>query len=257
MNSKVLNMPISSSRYAEVIKILDKQVKKKVSDKAFFLITAYSESCLEFDRDENFRKAVSEADLVVADGVSLWAAMDYLGDEKLSGIGTGLKILQGKYADRPTGVSVLRHYLVEHKSLNIFLYGGWGVVEKIANKYGCAWSEEDINGIEKINFVHPDILFVSLGRFKQEIWIAQNLNKIKAKVIIGVGSAFDEIAGAGNWQVPIPIWMEKSGLKWLWRGLHDAKHWKRIWNAVIIFSILVWRQKIMYTMGHDKGRETE
>ena len=59
-----------------------------------------------------------------------------------------------------------------------------------------------------------DILFVALGHIKQEKWIVRHLQSVQAKVFMGVGGAFDYIAGI----VPrAPLWMRKIGLEWLFR----------------------------------------
>ena len=243
VNHKILGTIVSSSPMTEVLKVLTTVLNESAYDRPYFLITAYSETFLEALVNKDFRNAVQKADLVVGDGVSVWAALDYLEHKNQSGVGIGVKILQGSYGDRPKGVDILRKYLKQTNKYRIFLFGGWGVAEKIAKLYGCGWSEESSDILNKINSYRPDILFVALGRFKQEVWIANNLEKIKAKVVIGVGSGFDEIAGEGLWKEPVPKWVEKSGLKWLWRGMHEAKHWPRIWGAVVVFPLRLWQQK--------------
>ena len=44
--------------------------------------------------------------------------------------------------------------------------------------------------IDLINAFHPDILYVSLGAPKQEIWINQNAEKLNVGTIYGLGAAF-------------------------------------------------------------------
>lgn len=59
-----------------------------------------------------------------------------------------------------------------------------------------------------------DILFVAFGSPKQEIWIAENLDKLPVKVAIGVGGAFDFVSGKVK---RAPVWVRKIGLEWLFR----------------------------------------
>lgn len=66
------------------------------------------------------------------------------------------------------------------------------------------------------DFVIPatDILFVAFGHPKQEYWIAENLPKIKVKVAMGVGGAFDYFSG----KIPrAPKLIRSLGLEWLFR----------------------------------------
>jgi len=130
--------------------------------------------------------------------------------------------------------------LLADKQYKKFLFGGFnGVAGRLAAKYGCGWSEEDDQVVDKINEYGPDILFVALGRFKQEIWIANNLGRLKVKLVMGVGSAFDEVAGEGVWRRPVPGWVSKAGLKWLWRVMGEPKHLVRAWRAFPVFPLKV------------------
>jgi len=55
---------------------------------------------------------------------------------------------------------------------------------------------------------------VALGHSKQEKWIVQNLPKLKVKVAMGVGGAFDYFSG----KVPrAPKWIRDLGFEWLFR----------------------------------------
>jgi N-acetylglucosaminyldiphosphoundecaprenol N-acetyl-beta-D-mannosaminyltransferase len=200
--------------------------------------------------DKEFKRALDEADLVVGDGVSVWAAADYLklGGGKnvlirlIEGLRVGIKVLRGEYAQRPVGMRMFEK-LMAVKKYKIFLFGGFNkVAERLVRKYGGEWSEEDEKVIEKINNYNPDILFVALGRYKQEKWIAKNIYKLKAAVVMGVGSAFDELAGEGVWHKKTPEWIEKMGLKWLWRVVVDPRHVTRAWRAFPVFPWKVFWQ---------------
>lgn len=69
-----------------------------------------------------------------------------------------------------------------------------------------------------------DILFVAYGFPKQEEWMAEHLNKIPVRIMMGVGGAFDYISG--NVQ-RAPVWVRKMGLEWLFRLIRQPWRWKR------------------------------
>jgi N-acetylglucosaminyldiphosphoundecaprenol N-acetyl-beta-D-mannosaminyltransferase len=48
--------------------------------------------------------------------------------------------------------------------------------------------------VRRLKRKKTDILFVAFGSPKQEIWISENLKQLPAKVVIGVGGAFDFIS---------------------------------------------------------------
>ena len=74
--------------------------------------------------------------------------------------------------------------------------------------------EEDRNVVGAINAARPDILWVGLSTPKQEFWMASHLGRIEAPVMVGVGAAFDFLAGTKR---QAPRWMQRSGLEWLFR----------------------------------------
>ena len=80
--------------------------------------------------------------------------------------------------------------------------------------------EFDYEGIaRKIDSIDADIIWVSLGAPKQEIWMAAHENKISG-LMIGVGAAFDYESGNIK---RAPKWMQKLNLEWLYRLLQDPK----------------------------------
>ncbi len=103
-------------------------------------------------------------------------------------------------------------------------------------------TEEDDQLVELINQLKPDFLWVGLGAPKQEKWIAAHLSKVKVPIQIGVGAAFDFNSGHIN---RAPLWMQKSGLEWLYRILQDPRLLKRYCATNPIFLALFLRDIIL------------
>jgi N-acetylglucosaminyldiphosphoundecaprenol N-acetyl-beta-D-mannosaminyltransferase len=58
---------------------------------------------------------------------------------------------------------------------------------------------------------------------------------------MGVGGVFDEWAGL----IKIcPAWIDRIGMKWLWRVIHEPWRWKRI-VRVWLFGLLVVYHKLI------------
>lgn len=262
----ILGVKVGSNRYAEVLRTLIEKMAKKADDKAYFVVTAYSEFFLEAEKNQKFRRAMEKADLVVADGVVVPAAREYLSQDGGSwvkdlfwGVRVGCRVLAGGFVqDVVPGVRLVDGLLREasKSKRRVFLLGGWnGVAREVANKYFgertkyVTWDEgpknielsslvENERLVIKINKFKPDLLLVAWGRFKQEMWISDHLEHLKTKVVIGVGSSFDELVGKGVWGQKTPEWVEKRGLKWLWRVWKNPGHIRRAWNA---FPVLAWK----------------
>lgn len=244
--TNILGVGVTSTSIERVLEIFKSKISNSKEMRPFFVVTAYSEFALRAQTDPEFKQALEKADLIVPDGVSLVAAADYLNTPNLWGLQVGLKILRGQFANQVvSGVGLVKKLLVsKHK---LFLLGGWNrVAERLAKRYNTSFDDftnEEL-ALKKITKTKPDILLVALGHFRQEKWIAKNLDKLKCKVVIGVGSAFDEIAGDGKWARPVPAWVSRMGLKWLWRVFIDPRHIIRAWHAFPVFAWKVFLQKM-------------
>ena len=96
---------------------------------------------------------------------------------------------------------------------------------------------EDIKTRDIINKSHPELLFVAFGAPKQEFWLRRNLPHLPSvKVAIGIGGAFDFIAGKRK---RAPRTMQKLGLEWLYRLIQQPSRIIRIYNATIKFPIKI------------------
>ncbi len=84
--------------------------------------------------------------------------------------------------------------------------------------------EEDDQAVARINASGAGTVWVSLGCPKQELWMAEHRDRVRA-VMIGVGAAFDFHAGV----VPrAPPWMRDHGLEWLHRLASEPRRlWRR------------------------------
>jgi N-acetylglucosaminyldiphosphoundecaprenol N-acetyl-beta-D-mannosaminyltransferase len=93
-------------------------------------------------------------------------------------------------------------------------YPGLSIAGSICPPFRPLTPEEDTAIVEMINAARPDILWIGLSTPKQERWMSSHLHELDVPVMIGVGAAFDFLAGT----VPeAPTWMQRSGLEWLYR----------------------------------------
>jgi len=195
-----------------------------------YIVTVNPEFIVRAQKDEEFRKILNEADLAIPDGIGLvWAS----------------RWLKQPLKEKVTGVDLVKNLKFKVKSYRIFLLGGrYGVAEKINSQWPevVGSTENTSEAIHLMNQCHSDILLVALGAPKQEKWIAENLSKVPSvKLAIGVGGAFDMISGR---ILRAPSFLQKIGLEWLWRLILQPSRIGRIFNAVIIFPLLVMKSKL-------------
>ncbi|MBE2182893.1 MAG: WecB/TagA/CpsF family glycosyltransferase [Anaerolineae bacterium] len=79
-------------------------------------------------------------------------------------------------------------------------------------------SEPDASAISRLNDSGADVIWVGLGSPKQDLWMAQHRPYLNAPLLIGVGAAFDMLAGVKK---QAPRWMQRTGLEWLFRLLQE------------------------------------
>ena len=102
--------------------------------------------------------------------------------------------------------------------------------------------EENDKMIAAVNEAAPDVLLVSLTAPKQDIWIAQNKNLLNASVQVGIGGAFEVMAGLAK---RAPKWMQSAGLEWLFRFIQEPKRlFRRYFIEAPLFILLVIKQKM-------------
>jgi N-acetylglucosaminyldiphosphoundecaprenol N-acetyl-beta-D-mannosaminyltransferase len=75
---------------------------------------------------------------------------------------------------------------------------------------------EDI--LRRIRAARPDILLVSFGNPKQEVWLARHRNRLHVPVCIGIGGSLNMISGI----VPrSPERFQRLGIEWLYRASRE------------------------------------
>jgi lipopolysaccharide heptosyltransferase II len=204
------------------------------------ICTVNPEFVMAAQKDVNFFNILNRADLCIADGGGLLWAARRLGHplpERVTG-SDGVPLIAEQAA---------------HQGWRLFLLGAApGVAEKTARiltgRYpglhivgtyaGSPTAEEEDHIVAMINASQADILFVAYGAPNQDKWIARNLPRLKVGVAMGVGGAFDFIAGVTQ---RAPVWMRQAGIEWLHRLIQQPWRWRRMLRLPL-FALAVLRR---------------
>ena len=205
-------------------------------------------SILAARKQPNVQAIYNASEWVICDGVPVKWAAGFLGTPIVQRI-TGLDLL-------PDLVK-----LADQKNFSVFLLGASpGVGEHLKNIIEAEFpncvvkgiyvppfmpvftEEENQKMLEAVNQAQPDILLVSLTAPKQDIWIAQHKHLLQVPLSIGIGGAFEVMAGL----VPrAPKWMHAAGLEWLYRLIQEPKRmYRRYLIEAPSFIPLIIRQKL-------------
>ena len=95
--------------------------------------------------------------------------------------------------------------------------------------------ERDSIIVEQINRANPDVLLISLGTPKQEIWFNRIRNSLECAVVIGIGESLNFISGKAK---RAPIEYQRSGFEWLWKLMQEPR---RLFPRYLYDSLkLIW-----------------
>ncbi len=204
--------------------------------------TVNPEFIVDAQGDAAFAAVLRRADLRVPDGVGvLWAA----------------NLLGAPLHERVTGSDGI--YRITERAAQagwrvFFLGAAPGVAQRTAQRLRQIYPGLIIAGAYDgdpsdaawpaiaawLHSTQPDILFVAYGHPKQDFWIERHRPELPVAVALGVGGAFDFVAGVA---VRAPVWMRRLGLEWLHRLIRQPWRWRRMVKLPIFVS-LVLRQKL-------------
>ena len=226
---------------ADTAECLDRIAQLVDAGTAAHVITLNAEIVYQAQTNPMLREIINQAALVTPDGIGIvWGGrqLGYAIPERVSGI----DLLGGICQAAPA------------KGWKIYLLGSSpGVADEAAAKlkaqfpglhicgshHGYFHAEEEPSIMADINRSQADILVVSLGAPKQEIWISQHKKDLAVPVCIGVGGSLDVIAGHKK---RAPGWMIKTNLEWLYRLLAEPSRWRRQ-LALPKFVLLIYKSK--------------
>jgi N-acetylglucosaminyldiphosphoundecaprenol N-acetyl-beta-D-mannosaminyltransferase len=133
-------------------------------------------------------------------------------------------------------------------------YAGLRITGAIAPPFRELTPDEDAAIVSEINASKPHIVFVGLSTPKQERWMANHIGRLQARVMLGVGAAFDYHAGS----IPqAPAWMQSSGLEWLFRVCTEPRRLARRYlrnNPYFLFQIARHPPRVIAMSGNHIGR---
>lgn len=236
---------ISNVTLPETLSILDEWISTGQKKR----ITVTPVNCLVWaSKDNTLQSIYNDADLTLCDGVPLIWASRFLGKETLRGRVTGLDLLPAFtghcyhkgysmffLGSSEQTLSVLRKKLSDQYP-DIHIAGMYS--PPFAEKFSA---EENEKIIQLIHAAKPDILWVSLTAPKQDFWIYEHFNRLNTHIAVGIGGALDVMAGNIK---RAPVWMQKTGLEWLFRFLQEPKRlFRRYFIEAPEIIPLLWRQK--------------
>lgn len=247
-----------------------------------YVVTPYAESIVSAYRDEEYKRVINEAHLVVPDGVGILMAAKFLDEAEkikskyyalslaklvLLGISVGIApLLNPRYFDvikeRVSGVDLVMRLseIAGDKGLKVYFLGGWGntykEVIKNLRQIKSGFVAEGASGfadISRQNSVENEEIVSSINNFAPDFLFVSYRPVYQEKWISRNLNRLNSrviigVAGAFDMisgrKLRAPAIFQKIGLEWFWRLLIEPKRFFRIINAIFVFPVLVFIQGV-------------
>ena len=228
--TKVLQTNISETNIEEVSKILNTSTKNRIA-------ICNANTLVRSVRNVEIRNSINNFTIKAPDGFPVAKALSYLTKQKFSRV-DGYKVFLQTIED---GLSTgTRHY---------FFGNNEEITTLMINKLNQKFPDMIIAGYlcpeimsaeglvkrykDEIKTVNADIIWVSLGFPKQELFIDALCNDIDTPInFVGVGAVFEWVAGTKK---KAPEWIANLGFEWLLRLFQDPK---RLYKRYLIDNTL-------------------
>ena len=218
----ILGLPLSVLTFEETLGELERRIEDREPG---FWITANLNYAMLTSQVPRLREVNQKADMILADGMPLvWASR--LAGQPLPQRVTG--------ADLTTAICEC----AAKKGYRLFLLGAApGVGATAAARLRRTYPDLQIAGVDsppfreqsqqendelisRIRSARTDVLLVAFGQPKGEIWLAENIDRLRTPVAIQIGASIDFAAGTAR---RAPRFLQKLGLEWAFRLYQEPR----------------------------------
>ena len=227
----VLGVGISNTSPAKALRTIGSWIED--GRRSYVCLTPVS-GVMAAQRDPKVMRSLNGAGLTVPDGMPMVWAGRYAGAEGI---------------ERVYGPDLMASVCSEaaKRGWKSFIYGGdQGVAERLIDRLRARFPgleiagfhsppfrplspQEETSVVEQINASGAELVWVGLSTPKQDLWMAEMIERLRAPVVLlGVGAAFDVHAGLKRQP---PAWLGPLGLFWLYRLLQEPR---RLWRRYLV-----------------------
>ncbi len=228
--TKVLQTNISETNIKQVSEMLNTSTKNRVA-------ICNANTLVRSVRNTEVRTSINNFTIKAPDGFPVAKALSFLTKQKFSRVDGYKVFLQTIQKGLSRGT---RHY---------FFGNNDEITQLMINKLTQKFPDMNIAGYlcpevmsaddlverykKEIQNINADIIWVSLGFPKQELFIDTLCNEIETSInFVGVGAVFEWVAGTKK---KAPEWIADLGFEWLLRLFQDPK---RLYKRYLIDNTL-------------------
>lgn len=200
------------------------------------VVTLNPEIIMAARRDAKLARVLSEAALIVPDGIGVVLASRLLGQplpERVPGVDLMQQLLAmgAQTGLRPFFLGARPEIIEAAAKQARSLYPGLS----LAGWHHGYFPLDDPEPVKKVAASGADLLFVGMGADRELKWLYDHRRELKVPVAIGVGGSFDVLSGTVR---RAPQWLQRLHLEWLYRLLSEPRRWRRQ-TALPLFVLAV------------------
>jgi N-acetylglucosaminyldiphosphoundecaprenol N-acetyl-beta-D-mannosaminyltransferase len=234
----IVSVGISKTSYAGVVDLCKEWAKERhlsPRSTARYVCVTSVQGIVQAREEPYLHRIFNEADVATPDGMPVVWAMRSFGvrdQQRVYGPTLMLHLCEDAakhghriflYGGRETTLPVLKEKLFER-------FPGLIIAGSYSPPFRPLTDEEDLHVRELIQKSDADIVFVGIGSPKQEIWMYEHRAYFPGVTMLGVGAAFDFLAGLTK---QAPLWVQQSGFEWLFRLCTEPV---RLWRRYILLN---------------------
>jgi N-acetylglucosaminyldiphosphoundecaprenol N-acetyl-beta-D-mannosaminyltransferase len=247
---QVLGVPVSVLTFDEALATIDGWIAR---GERKYVCTLDVHALMESQSAPDVRNIYRSAAMVAPDGMPLVWLLRRSGHRTADRI-CGPDLMPAVF--RHSQERGHRHFLFGSSETTLSLmeeklglkYPGAKIAGSYSPPYRALTCEEEREVDRLVNAADPDIVRVGLGAPKQDRWMAAHRGALKAPVLIGVGAAFDMLAGKVT---RAPRFLQRTGCEWMFRLAQEPRRLsRRYFESNSKFAMKLIGEKLHLTKRH-------
>jgi N-acetylglucosaminyldiphosphoundecaprenol N-acetyl-beta-D-mannosaminyltransferase len=246
---RVLGCPVDAVTMRQALE----RVERAIADgRPYQHVSINAAKLVKYQDDAVLRDAIHTCDLVTADGQAVvWAA----------------RLLGHPLPERVTGIDLMGELLgvAERRGYKVYLLGArQRVLERteaaimkrfprlriVGRHHGYFALADEEAIVKEIHDRGPEVLFLARETPAKELFLARHQHRLGVPFVMGVGGAFDVIAGVRH---RAPACLRKLGLEWLYRLLQEPR--RLAGRYILGNSRFIWLVARELARGSSRGCE--
>jgi N-acetylglucosaminyldiphosphoundecaprenol N-acetyl-beta-D-mannosaminyltransferase len=240
----VLGIPVSALAMDDALATIDEWIAKNERN---YVCTLDVHALMESQSAPDVRAIYRSAAMVTPDGMPLVWLLRRIGYRSAQRI-CGPDLMPALFVQSER--RGYRHFLYGSSEATLALlqekltlkFPGAKIVGRYSPPFRALTGEEERETDRLLNGAGPDIVWVGLGAPKQDRWMAAHRPALKAPVLIGVGGAFDMMAGK---VARAPRFLQQTGCEWMFRLVQEPRRlWRRYLESNSKFAMMLLEERL-------------